>query len=180
VEPDPTTGLRITPSGQKLRRIYGEKDLLIALSVENGAFTDLDAVELAAVASVLVYQAKREERGVRPVMPSFGLESSVDTIIREWSRLTDLEEQHRLPVTGEPELGLVWPMYKWAQGRSLQTALSGTELAAGDFVRWSKQVIDLLDQLAKVRDLPEGLHGRCVKAIALIRRGVVAYSNITE
>ena len=180
VEPDPTTGLRITPSGQKLRRIYGEKDLLIALSVENGAFSELDAVELAAVASVLVYQAKREERGIRPVMPSDGLESSVDTIVRQWSALTDLEEQHRLPVTGEPELGLVWPMYKWAQGRSLQTALSGTELAAGDFVRWSKQVIDLLDQLAKVRDLPEGLHGRCVKAIALIRRGVVAYSNITE
>ncbi len=173
-------GARVSASGQKLRRIYGEKDLLIALCIEQGAFSDLDAAELAALTTVLVYQAKREERGVRPVMPSVALEGSVETIIRQWSQLNDVEEQHRLPVTGEPELSLVWPMFKWAQGRSLQAALSGTELAAGDFVRWSKQVIDLLDQLAKVPDLPDGLHATCVRAIRLVRRGVVAYSNISE
>ncbi|MUK01096.1 DEAD/DEAH box helicase [Vibrio cholerae] len=173
-------GARVSASGQKLRRIYGEKDLLIALCIEQGAFSDLDAAELAALTTVLVYQAKREERGVRPVMPSVALEGSVETIIRQWSQLNDVEEQHRLPVTGEPELSLVWPMFKWAQGRSLQAALSGTELAAGDFVRWSKQVIDLLDQLAKVPDLPDGLHSTCVRAIRLVRRGVVAYSNISE
>ena len=173
-------GVHVSASGQKLRRIYGEKDLLTALCVEEGAFTGLDPSELAAVVTVLVYQAKREERGLRPVMPSVSLESSVETIIRQWSQLNDVEEQHRLPVTGEPELSLVWPMFKWAQGRSLQAALSGTELAAGDFVRWSKQVIDLLDQLAKVPDLPGGLQQTLVQAIKLVRRGVVAYSNISE
>ncbi|WP_298252441.1 RNA helicase [uncultured Arthrobacter sp.] len=172
-------GVVVSASGQKLRRIYGEKDLLIALSIEEGAFGGLNAAELAAVTTVLVYQAKREERGMRPVMPSAALEASVETMIRQWSRLNDVEEQHRLPVTGEPELSLVWPMFKWAQGRSLQSALSGTELAAGDFVRWSKQVIDLLDQLAKVPDLPGNLHQTCVRAIRLVRRGVVAYSNVT-
>ena len=166
--------MRVSAAGQKLRRIYGEKDLLIALCIEAGAFGDLDAAERAAVTTVLVYQAKREERGVRPVMPSVALEGSVETIIRQWSQLNDVEEQHRLPVTSEPELSLVWPMFKWAQGRSLQAALSGTELAAGDFVRWSKQVIDLLDQLAKVPDLPGGLQQTCVRAIRLVRRGVVA------
>lgn len=172
-------GVVVSASGQKLRRIYGEKDLLIALSIEEGAFGGLSAAELAAVTTVLVYQAKREERGMRPVMPSAALEVSVETMIRQWSRLNDVEEQHRLPVTGEPELSLVWPMFKWAQGRSLQSALSGTDLAAGDFVRWSKQVIDLLDQLAKVPDLPGNLHQSCVRAIRLVRRGVVAYSNVT-
>ncbi|MEC5200858.1 ATP-dependent RNA helicase HelY [Arthrobacter sp. PL16] len=170
----------VSATGQKLRRIYGEKDLLIALCIEAGAFDDLDAAELAAITTVLVYQAKREERGVRPVMPSVSLEGSAETIIRQWSQLNDVEEQHRLPVTSEPELSLVWPMFKWAQGRSLQAALSGTELAAGDFVRWSKQVIDLLDQVAKVPDLPGGLQPTCVRAIRLVRRGVVAYSNISE
>ncbi len=173
-------GVTVSAAGQKLRRIYGEKDLLIALCIEEGAFSDLDAAELAALTTVLVYQAKREERGLRPVMPSVALEGSVETIIRQWSRLNDVEEQHRLPVTSEPELSLVWPMFKWAQGRSLQAALSGTDLAAGDFVRWSKQVIDLLDQLAKVPDLPGNLHQTCVRAIRLVRRGVVAYSNISE
>ena len=76
-----------------------------------------------------------------------------------------MEEQHKLPLTGEPELGLVWPMYKWASGRHLQDVLEGTELAAGDFVRWAKQVIDLLDQLAKVPDLDPGFGRLCIQAI---------------
>ncbi len=106
----------ISPDGQRLRRIYGEKDLLISQSLRLGAFGDLDAVEVAALASVLVYQAKREDRGLRPRMPSVSLETSVDVVIREWSALEDVEEQNKLPLTGEPELGLVWPMYKWARG----------------------------------------------------------------
>ncbi|MCC9177627.1 DEAD/DEAH box helicase [Arthrobacter sp. zg-Y750] len=170
----------VTPAGQKLRRIYGEKDLLVALALENGAFDELDAAELACLATALVYQAKREERGLRPKMPSVSLEVSVDAVIRQWSELTDLEEASKLPLTGEPELGLVWPMYKWVKGKHLQVALNGTELAAGDFVRWAKQVIDLLDQLAKVPDLPSAMYRRLREAIGLVRRGVVAYSNVGD
>ncbi|MCQ1986811.1 RNA helicase [Arthrobacter sp. zg-Y844] len=180
VAPDESGLDAVTPAGQKLRRIYGEKDLLVALSLEQGAFTDLDAAELACLASALVYQAKREERGLRPKMPSVSLESAVDIVIRQWSELTDLEEASRLPQTVEPELGLVWPMYKWVKGKHLQVALNGTELAAGDFVRWAKQVIDLLDQLAKVPDLPAGMRRRFLDAISLVRRGVVAYSNVGD
>ena len=180
ISPNGGGAAAVTPAGQKLRRIYGEKDLLIALSLQHGAFNDVDAAELAALATTLVYQAKREERGVRPKLPSVSLEVAVDAIVRQWSELTDLEEKERLPQTGEPELGLVWPMYKWAKGKHLQLALNGTELAAGDFVRWAKQVIDLLDQLAKVPDLPDGLRRRCIQAIALVRRGVVAYSAVSE
>jgi ATP-dependent RNA helicase HelY len=168
----------ISPDGQRLRRIYGEKDLLISQSLRLGAFDDLDAVEVAALASVLVYQAKREDRGLRPRMPSISLETSVDVVIREWSALEDVEEQNKLPLTGEPELGLVWPMYKWARGRHLQEVLNGTDLAAGDFVRWVKQVIDLLDQLAKIPGLEPRLARLCAEAISLIRRGVVAYSSV--
>ncbi|MDN3904536.1 DEAD/DEAH box helicase [Arthrobacter sp. YD2] len=178
VAPDASGTDAVTPAGQKLRRIYGEKDLLVALALEQGAFDDLDAAELACLATALVYQAKREERGLRPKMPSISLEVAVDTVIRQWSELTDMEEASRLPETGEPELGLVWPMYKWVKGKHLQVALNGTELAAGDFVRWAKQVIDLLDQLAKVPDLPPGMRRRFLDAIALVRRGVVAYSNV--
>jgi ATP-dependent RNA helicase HelY len=170
--------LSISTDGQRLRRIYGEKDLLISQSLRIGAFADLDAVEVATLASVLVYQAKREDRGLRPRMPSISLESSVDLVIREWSALEDVEEQNKLPLTGEPELGLVWPMYKWARGRHLQEVLSGTDLAAGDFVRWVKQVIDLLDQLAKIPGLEPRLSRLCAEAISLIRRGVVAYSSV--
>jgi ATP-dependent RNA helicase HelY len=171
--------LTISRDGQRLRRIYGEKDLLISQSLRLGAFSDLDAAEVAALASVLVYQAKREDRGLRPKMPSVSLESAVDTVVREWSALEDVEEAAKLPLTGEPELGLVWPIFKWAKGRHLQDVLSGTDLAAGDFVRWVKQVIDLLDQLAKIPDLEPRVARLCADAIKLVKRGVVAYSSVT-
>lgn len=168
----------ISTDGQRLRRIYGEKDLLISQSIRRGAINDLDAAELASLASTLVYQAKREDRGLRPKMPSVSLETAVDIVVREWSQLEDTEEQNRLPLTGEPELGLMWPMYKWAKGRHLQDVLSGTDLAAGDFVRWAKQVVDLLDQLAKIPQLDPRLTRICRESIDLVRRGVVAYSTV--
>ena len=178
LEPSADGRLVISADGQRLRRIYGEKDLLISQSLRLGAFNDLDAAEVASLASILVYQAKREDRGLRPRMPSISLETSVDVVIREWSALEDVEEQNKLPLTGEPELGLVWPMYKWARGRHLQEVLNGTDLAAGDFVRWVKQVIDLLDQLAKIPGLEPRLARLCAEAISLVRRGVVAYSSV--
>ncbi|WP_411373327.1 DEAD/DEAH box helicase [Arthrobacter sp. MPF02] len=170
--------LNISPAGQRLRRIYGEKDLLISQALRLGAFDDLDAAEVAALASALVYQAKREDRGLRPRMPSVSLETAVDIVVREWSALEDVEEENKLPLTGEPELGLIWPVYKWARGRHLQDVLSGTDLAAGDFVRWVKQVVDLLDQLAKIPGLDPRLARLCADAISMIRRGVVAYSSV--
>lgn len=170
--------MSISPDGQRLRRIYGEKDLLISQSIRHGAINDLDAAEMAALASALVYQAKREDRGLRPKMPSVSLETAVDIVVREWSLLEDTEEQHKLPLTGEPELGLMWPIFKWAKGRHLQEVLSGTDMAAGDFVRWAKQVVDLLDQLAKVPALDPRVTRICRESIDLIRRGVVAYSTV--
>jgi ATP-dependent RNA helicase HelY len=170
--------LSISGDGQQLRRIYGEKDLLISQSLRMGAFNDLDAAEVAALASVLVYQAKREDRGLRPRMPSVSLESAVDTVVHEWSALEDVEEANKLPLTGEPELGLVWPIFKWAKGKHLQDVLTGTDLAAGDFVRWVKQVIDLLDQLAKIPGLDPRVARLCGDAIKLVKRGVVAYSSV--
>ncbi|MGA7203695.1 MAG: DEAD/DEAH box helicase [Specibacter sp.] len=180
VERDDAGDLRPSADGQRLRRVYGEKDLLIALALRDGAFGDLDAAELAAFVTAVVYQAKREDGGMRPRMPSVSLETSVESVVRLWSALQDVEESHRLPLTGEPELGLVWPMFKWAKGRTLQDSLHGTELAAGDFVRWTKQVIDLLDQLAKVPGMPGDFSRLCVAAIKLVRRGVVAYTTVVE
>lgn len=180
INTDDAGNLRPSEDGQRLRRVYGEKDLLIALALREDAFGDLDAAELAAFATTVVYQAKREDGGTRPRMPSVSLETSVETVTQLWAALQDVEESHRLPMTSEPEMGLVWPMFKWAKGHSLQDSLHGTELAAGDFVRWTKQVIDLLDQLAKVPGMSTDFTRLCKKAIELLRRGVVAYTTIVE
>ena len=53
-------------------------------------------------------------------------------------------------------------------------AQNGQELAAGDFVRWCRQVIDLLDQLAAVAGPDRPLGRNAKAAIGAVRRGVVA------
>ena len=70
-------------------------------------------------------------------------------------------------------------MFRWARGESLEKVLTtaasnGAELSAGDFVRWCRQVVDLLDQVRVVvgRDRPVGAAAE--KAVTAIRRGVVA------
>ncbi|PSS45218.1 RNA helicase [Arthrobacter woluwensis] len=171
---------QITETGKRLRRIYGDRDLLIAQALREGAFDDLDASEMAAFVTVLLYQSKRDDGTVPPRMPSISLESAVEIVVREWERLSEAEKRHKLPLTAEPELQLIWPMYKWAKGRRLQEVLAGSDLAAGDFVRWVRQVIDLLDQIAGVPGLDPRVQRICREAITRVRRGVVSYSSLSE
>ena len=72
-------------------------------------------------------------------------------MIRIWSDLEDAEGALALPRTGMPDGGLAWAMHRWASGQRLEDVLRGTDLAAGDFVRRCKQVIDLLGQLDRCR-----------------------------
>ena len=44
----------------------------------------------------------------------------------------------------------------------------------GDFVRWNRQVIDLLDQIAGCAGPGDGVGRAAIAAIGAIRRGVVA------
>ena len=71
--------------------------------------------------------------------------------------------------------GLALAMYRWANGTGLDAVLQEADMAAGDFVRWTKQTIDLLDQLSVVADAPVGTTARI--ALDAIRRGIVAYSS---
>ena len=93
--------------------------------------------------------------------------------MRVWSRLTDLEAEHGLTATRPLDLGLVGPVHRWAAGKGLAAVLSGTELAAGDFVRWAKQVIDLLDQVAQAAPSPQtrAVHGTPRRGPGAARRG---------
>ncbi|MFW0182809.1 DEAD/DEAH box helicase [Rothia sp. CCM 9417] len=164
----------LTSRGASLRRIYGEKDLLTSLCLEDGFLQGLDPAATAAVVSSLVYEAKREEFGLLSRYPSSGVEEALMKVLKHWSTLNDAEKLHQLPQTSSPDFGMVWPIYQWARGRNLDRTLSQSDLAAGDFVRWTKQVIDSLDQIAHVSSTDPQLRTQCEAAINLLRRGVVA------
>ena len=68
------------------------------------------------------------------------------------------------------------PVIDLTSGTSLDAVLREADMAAGDFVRVTKQVIDLLDQLSVVADGDVGRTART--ALDSIRRGIVAYSSV--
>ncbi|WP_313814624.1 DEAD/DEAH box helicase [Glutamicibacter sp.] len=170
----------ITDAGRRLRRIYGERDLLSSQVLETGMLTNLKAEELCAVVAFLVYQGRRDFDRPDPSMPTQKIGDIWTRTINIWGKLSDAEEAANLEPTAPPESGLIWPIYKWARGASLNSALRGTDLAPGDFVRWAKQVIDTLDQFAKNTDLPPRLVRNAYTAMDLVKRGVIAYSNVLD
>ena len=61
--------LRVTAPGQTLRRLYAENDLLVAECLRQGAWDGLDAAQLAAVVAAVVFEARRDDGGVKPAGP---------------------------------------------------------------------------------------------------------------
>lgn len=94
-----------------------------------------------------------------------------------WGTLTELEDSLGLEETGDLDAGLVWAIHAWTRGRSLDAVLDQSELTAGDFVRWAKQILDALDHIAHVAP-DEAVAQTARQAIDSIRRGVVDYSSV--
>ncbi|MDT4900135.1 MAG: ATP-dependent helicase HelY [Pseudonocardiales bacterium] len=176
-------GEEATPAGRQLARIWSEADLLAAECLRDGAWDGLEPAELAAVVSTLVYEARREELLVDK-MPTTAVRDALATTSRIWADLSDDETARQLPPSREPQLGFVWAIYRWARQERLDrvlaaTAERGSELSAGDFIRWCKQVLDLLEQLAVAPGAGGGrprVAAAARAAAGAIRHGVVAQS----
>jgi ATP-dependent RNA helicase HelY len=175
--PDEHGEVAVTSDGRTLKRIYGERDLLVTEALRRGLWNNLDPASLAAMAAALVYEPRRDEGPPdERNLPRGNFREAFDQTTTLWANLDDLERDNRLPGTQPLGTGLTTAMYRWAQGASLDSALTISDLAAGDFVRLSKQTIDLLDQLSIVADAPVGVNAR--KALDAVRRGIVAYSSV--
>jgi ATP-dependent RNA helicase HelY len=137
----------------------------------------LQPAELAAVVSALVYEARGDDTA--PRVPSGPVSDALVATVRLWGELEADERRHRLEGTRAPDLGFAWPVYRWARGESLSAVLSaaqgnGAELSAGDFVRWCRQVVDLLDQVHGVAGDGSTVGVTAATAVRALRRGVVA------
>jgi ATP-dependent RNA helicase HelY len=169
-------GEAVTEHGRVLARIWGESDLLAAECLRHGVWQPLRPAELAAVVSALVFESRREAGA--PRVPSGAVTTALDATVRLWSELEADERRHRIERTREPDLGFAWPVYRWASGQSLAAVLTaaeqnGQELTAGDFVRWCRQVIDVLDQVAAVAGPQDPVGLAAERAVRAVRRGVV-------
>ena len=172
-------GDTVTPRGRHLRRIYSDVDLLAAESLRQGLWDDLSASELAAALSVLVFEARRPDDASSPRIPGGRVRETVAEMVRLWGELDALEKDHKLDFLRPPDLGFAWVAYRWAEGDDLDDVLSESDLAAGDFVRWMKQLIDLAGQVADAAE-ESPLRKTAREVVRLLRRGVVAYSALTD
>ena len=176
-------GEQVAPAGRSLARVYSESDLLAVESVRQGLWDDLSPAELAAVVSTLVYSARRADES-NPLVPSGQVQVALREMARLWEQLGEAESRAGVDFLRQPDYGFAWATWRWAGGATLEQVLGDDQdLTAGDFVRWCKQLIDLLGQVALVaEDLsPRGAELRRTtrKAIDAVRRGVVAYSSVT-
>jgi ATP-dependent RNA helicase HelY len=177
------TDPRVTDDGRLLARIYSESDLLVAECLRTGAWADLQPAELAAVVSAVLYETRGGDGPGAPFAaeaPTPRLRQALHQTAKLSFALRADEQTHRIAPSREPDDGFVSVIYQWARTGDLAASLaaadatgSGSPLLAGDFVRWCRQVLDLLDQVRNAAPDAE-LRATAKRAINDVRRGVVA------
>jgi ATP-dependent RNA helicase HelY len=182
IEPADGDDLKVTADGLLLARIYSECDLLVAECLRAGTWDGLDAAGLAAVVSTVLFESRSDTPGATPVVEDAtpDMRRALSQTRRAWADIRADEQRHRLPASREPDPGFVAAVHRWATTGDLSASLaasdasgSGSPLSAGDFVRWCRQVLDLLDQVRNAAPTP-GSRSTAKRAIGVIRRGVVA------
>jgi ATP-dependent RNA helicase HelY len=164
-----TKGWALTPKGDRLRRLYNELDLLLAETLAGPALADLDPAEFAAIASIFTYESRG---GDVPQMPHAAFAARpLEVVLETWEELSDLETTQGLTPMRPPDVGLIDTIFGWASGFHLDEIFDQEDFRAGDFVRSTRQLLDLLRQ---IRDGFPPYREVSTIAIASIDRGIVA------
>ncbi|MDF2584833.1 MAG: box helicase, partial [Mycobacterium sp.] len=172
---------KVTEDGRLLARIYSESDLLVAECLRQGVWEGLAPAELAAVVSAVQFESRGDGTGPQGLqIPTGGIRRALAGTRRLWAQIRSDEQHQRIAHSREPDDGFVAAIHQWATTGDLASSLaasdvsgSGSPLSAGDFVRWCRQVLDLLDQVRNAAPTP-ALRTAAKRAITDIRRGVVA------
>ncbi|MCP3977546.1 MAG: DEAD/DEAH box helicase [bacterium] len=164
-----TSGWSLTPQGERLRFLYNELDLVLAECVDAGLLSDLDPAEVAAVASMFTYEPRSAD--VLGDWPSARVAERGTAIWELSDEVAETEEKRRIEPVRTPDPGFSAVAFDWTEGASLEDLFGDDEVAAGDFVRNMRQLLDLLRQL---RDTYPDLADSIRRAIKQIDRGVVA------
>lgn len=141
-------GDQATDSGRMLSRIYNELDLVLCECIQRGILDGLDVGQLAAVLSTLVYESRGGDVGVMHRMPDRPSEAAQSQVRATWREVGLIERDNRVERGPAPDIGFAETAYQWAEGASLADVLESSELPAGDFVRWTRQVIELAAQIS--------------------------------
>jgi ATP-dependent RNA helicase HelY len=165
----------LTERGERLTRIYGEGDIVLAEALSERLLHGLSAAAFAALVSAFVYES-REREPRTPDMPTPEVRQRLGRLQQLWARIRRVEESHSVELTRELDGGFAAVAFHWAEGKGLEDVLAESGLAAGDFVRTCKQLLDLLRQIEEVADQEAAAVARGARQA--VNRGVVAYTGL--
>jgi ATP-dependent RNA helicase HelY len=166
----------LTEAGEMLARIFHESDLLVAEVVRSGVLDDLDPADLAGLVSMLVYEHRSSDTPPAPWFSSDELRSRARRIAAISEDLAANERAVGLAEHRPPDPTFAAVAHAWVAGEGFAEVVGEEELTGGDFVRTTKQLIDLLRQLAVVA--PDTATRRAAGTAAeRAFRGVVADSS---
>jgi len=170
-------GWSLTERGRLLAGVYHEADLVVAEAIAEGCFDGLDAPELAAVASVLVYEHRSPGPPPSARYPSHRVREravEIDGIVR---RVQAMEDAVGLPWSRGSDHGFAAVAHEWCAGEGLGDLLEETnlELTGGDFVRTVRQLIDLVRQIGQLAP-DTTTQSTARRAVGALERGVVSAS----
>ena len=157
-----------------MARIYGERDLLVAECLRLDVWAKVDAPTLAAIVAALIYEARRDDEDIAPRTPRGEFVDAMDATLQVWDEIEYLAKRRKLGQTTPPDLAFSLAIHRWASGARLDAVLADGAMLPGDFIRWTKQIVDLLDQIAQVGEGRIETVAR--EAIDKVKRGIVAYS----
>ena len=167
----------VTDDGLRLQRLYSELDLLVSECLRTGVWAGLTPGQLAAVLSGLTFESRIDDPPA-PQFPDHRTLEVADEMNAVCADLQRLEREHRVRFLAAPDFGFAMTASAWVEGASLDLVLRTTEMAAGDFVRAMKQLIDLVAQVADAAG-PGEVRTTARQALDGLRRGVVHYSSIS-
>ncbi|HEX8099929.1 MAG TPA: RNA helicase, partial [Actinomycetota bacterium] len=168
-------GFTLTEKGDRLRRIYGEGDILVIEALTDRLLDGLPPSEFSALVSTLVYES-RERTPSRPDIPTRTLRTGYSRLMDLWRQVRRAEDARQVELCRELDPGFVPTIFEWAEGKPLDDLLAASGLPAGDFVRNCKQLLDLLRQIQEVAEPDVAPVARA--AYDSINRSVVSYTGV--
>ncbi|MGH2722941.1 MAG: DEAD/DEAH box helicase [Actinomycetota bacterium] len=168
-------GFRLTERGERLVRIYGEADILVAEALAEGLLDGLSPAETASLVSTVVYESR--ERTPRAVdMPTGELRRRYRRLGELFAHIREVEQRHQVELCRDLESGFAGAAFHWAEDKSLKDVLLETGMAPGDLVRTCKQLLDLLRQIEAVAEGEAAAMAGAARDA--VNRGVVAYTGL--
>lgn len=171
-------GWSLTATGDCLKAVFHECDLLTVLCLRDGVFDGVAPAQLAGLASVLTYEHRSSQPPPAPRYPDGDSRERAAHIMELAAQINRAERQHSVVVSRAPDASFFAVAHAWAEGTAYTDLWRGDgggdqTPAGGDFVRQMRQLIDLVDRICDVA-LQRDTRRAAADARMALDRGVVA------